>query len=122
MRKTPTTVIEALLAIVLMIATGSSGAWAQHAGHGGVSPSPQPAPSVRSGKVKGKVVALGQNAITVEKPKKNETERFAILMDGRTEVKGDLKVGADVVIKYREEFGNRTATRIEVKKPKQKEG
>lgn len=121
MRKTLTTVIEALLAIVLMTATGSIGAWAQHAGHGGVSPSPQPAPSVWFGKVKGKVVDLGQSAITVEKPTKNKAEKFVILMDGRTEVKGDLKVGAEVVVKYRAELGNRTATRIEVKKPKQKE-
>lgn len=121
MRKTATTVIEALLAIVLMTATSSIGAWAQHAGHGGVSPSPLPAPNVHFGKVKGKVVDLGQSAITVEKSKKDKIEKFVILMDGRTEVKGDLKVGADVVVKYREGFGNRTATHIEVKKPKQKE-
>ena len=120
MTKTSTTVIKAMLAIAVMIATGTIETWAQHAGHGGVPSSPQPAPSVWFGKVKGKVVELGQNTITIEKLKKREAERFVVLMDGRTEVKGDLQVGADVVIKYREGLGSRTATRIEVQKPKEK--
>lgn len=119
MTKTSTTVIKAMLAIAVMIAMGSIGTWAQHAGHGGVPSSP-PAPTAWFGKVKGKVIALGQNTITIEKLKKREAEKFVILVDGRTEVKGDLQVGADVVVKYREELGNRTATRIEVQKPKEK--
>lgn len=119
MRKTSTTLIKVLVTVALTTAMGSIGTWAQHAGHGGVPSSP-PAPSASFGKLKGKVVELGQNTITVEKLKKHETEKLVILMDGRTEVKGDLQVGADVVVKYREELGNRTATRIEVQKPKEK--
>lgn len=120
MTKTNLRVIKALLAVAVMTAAGSIGIWAQHAGHGGATSSPQPAPGIWLGKVKGKVVDLGQSAITVEKVKKNKTENFVILMDARTEVKGDLQVGVDVVVKYREELGNRTATRIEVQKPKEK--
>ena len=119
MTKTNMTVIKALLAVVVLTAAGSIAAWAQHAGHGGTS-APQPASSVFFGKVKGKVIELSQGVITVEKLKKNQAEKIMILMDARTEVKGDLQVGADVVVKYREELGNRTATRIEVQKPKEK--
>lgn len=120
MRRTKTTLAKAVFIVALTIAMGSIRTWAQHAGHGGIAP--QPTPSAWFGKVKGKVVELSQSTIAVEKPKKNKTEKLVILIDGRTEVKGDVEIGADVVVKYREEFGSKTATQIEVKKPKQTEG
>ncbi len=98
---------------------GSSLALAQHSGHGGALPSPPPAPVVHSGKVKGKIVAVDSTSITVETLKAGRTEKVTCFIGDKTKTKGELRVGAEVVVKYREELGIRTATSVEVKKAKQ---
>ena len=61
--------------------------------------------------VTGPILSVTPTAITVQKGK----EKWEIARDQATPVKGDLKVGAKVVIKYR-----MTATNIEVKEEKKK--
>jgi hypothetical protein len=91
---------------------------AQHAGHGGgTMPSPT-MPAVRSGKVKGTIIEFTSTSVTVEKEKSKQTERIVCLIDGQTKVKGKLAVGAQVVVKYREQENANIATTVEVKKPK----
>jgi len=54
----------------------------------------------------GKVLEIKDNIIIVEKGK----EKFEMTKDGTTKIKGDLKVGAKVTVKYESH-----ATDIEVK-------
>ncbi len=54
----------------------------------------------------GKVLEIKDNVIVVEKGK----EKFEMVKDANTKVKGDLKVGAKVTVKYESR-----ATDIEVK-------
>jgi hypothetical protein len=61
--------------------------------------------------VTGPVLSVTPTAITVQKDK----EKWEIARDASTQVKGDLKVGAKVTIKYR-----MTAASVEVKDEKKK--
>jgi len=61
--------------------------------------------------VTGPVLSVTPTTITVQK----EKEKWEIARDASTPVKGDLKVGAKVTIKYR-----MTAANIEVKEDKKK--
>lgn len=91
---------------------------AQHGGHGGGTMPPSTMPVVRTGKVKGTIVEFTSTSVTVEKEKSKQTERIVCLIDGQTKVKGELAVGAQVVVKYRVEESAKIATSVEVKKPK----
>lgn len=115
-------------AIFILLATGMVMAgpsarptMAQHAGHGGTPTSTWPESAPWSGKEKGKVTELTKTSITIEKQKKRSTETVTYLMNDRIEVKGELAVGSEVVIHYRQQSGIKTVTRIEVKKSQQKE-
>ncbi len=113
------TILVGAVAVTFFLAgMGSTVALAQHSEHGGAPPSSPPAPVVHGGKVKGKIVAVDSSSITVETQKAGGTERITCLIDSRTKTKGDLPIGAEVVVKYREEQGIRTATSVEVKKAK----
>jgi|GEM_PF-6599256 len=108
-------------AVALLVGWDVTPVAAQHAGHGGPPAPTGRASTARTGKDKGKVVELDRSSITVEIQRKRSTERVTYLLGDRAEIKGDLQPGTDVVVHYREEFGSKTATRIEVKKSKQKE-
>lgn len=91
---------------------------AQHGGHGGGTMPPSTMPVVRTGKVKGTIVEFTSTSVTVEKEKSKQTERIVCLIDGQTKVKGELAVGAQVVVKYRVAESAKIAISVEVKKPK----
>ncbi len=114
------TFLVGVVAVTFFLAgMGSTVALAQHSGHGGLAPSSPPTPVVQTGKMKGKIVEVDSNSITVETQKGGRTERITCLIGGNTKTKGELHLGADVVVKYREEQGIKTATSVEVKKAKQ---
>jgi len=89
-----------------------------HDGPHGGSGSPPSVPQVRTGKTTGRVVAVTENAITVETKKKDQALKATYLIDRQTKTKGAPEVGQDVVVKYREELVGPIATNIEVKKHK----
>lgn len=108
---------------VILIGPGIPAASAQHGGHGGHGGGDMSMPSVpvvKTGKVKGKIVQVNPESITVEMEKKGQTERTTYMFDGRTKKKGDLEAGTEVVVKYREVRGAPVATSVEAKKPKNK--
>ncbi len=114
------TILAGAVAVTFFLAgMGSTVAPAQHSGHGGLAPSFPPTPVIQTGKMKGKIVEVDASSITVETQKAGRTEKVICFIGDRTKTKGELRVGADVVVKYREEQGVRTATTIEVKKAKQ---
>ena len=110
--------VEAVALTIFLAGTGGSVALAQHSGHGVPVPPSPAAPVVQTGKLKGKVVDFDPTSITLETQKKGRTERVICLIGAGTKTRGDLQIGADVVVKYREEAGNKMATSIEVKKTK----
>lgn len=115
------TLLGGIVAVALIFSIGNFVALAQHAGHGsgGMGDySPSPAPAVRSGKAKGKVVEFDRTSLTVEMQRKGRAEKATFLINDRTKTKGNLEVGAEAVVKYLEEMGVSTATSVEVKKPK----
>jgi hypothetical protein len=64
------------------------------------------AAEVNTYQVTGPVLSVTPTSITVQK----DNEKWEIARDAKTPVKGDLKVGSKVTIKYR-----MTATNVEVK-------
>ncbi len=111
-----------LLKVIVLFALGMAGVpalplFAQHSGHSGY-PSAESAPKAWFGKVEGQIVQLDQNSIILERQKKGRVERVVLLISQHTKVEGELKLGAKATVNYREEYGNRTATRIRVKKDK----
>ena len=107
-----------VLPLVVVGATNSV-VLAQHAGHGGGgSPPPMSAPAVQTGKVKGRIVEIQQNAITVETQQKGRLVKLTYLIDGQTTTKGSPVVGGEVVLKYQGGLGMEKATSIEMQKPK----
>ena len=75
--------------------------------------------SVRTGKAKGKVAAFDRTSLTLEMQKKGQAVRANYRIDVSTKTKGNVEVGAEVEIKYREVLGTFFATSVEVKKPPQ---
>ena len=114
-----TVVIAALLA-----GFHTPAAVAQHDGHdgsGGIEPGPESAPGIRLGKIKGKVVELSQESITVEWERCDRIETATYMIDGRTLTTGKLAPGVEVVVKYRDaDDGVQVATSIEAKRGKRK--
>lgn len=116
------TLVKLIVAVVLISPVGSLVALAQHGGHGGggdYSPAPNMSESVRTGKTKGKVVEFDRTSLTLETQKNGRSVRATYMIDERTKMKGNLEVGANVEVKYREMPGMFMATSVEVKKPKQ---
>lgn len=74
--------------------------------------------SVKTGKYTGKVVRVEQTSVTVEVQKKGQTETVTFLTTDQTKTKGEITVGAEVKVKYREERAQKVATSIEAKKAK----
>ena len=112
-----------LMAVVLFSPFFGFVALAQHGGHGGggdYSAPPTVSESVRTGKAKGKVVEFDRTSLTLETQKKGRAVRATYMVDDRTKTKGNLEVGAEVEVKYREMPGMFMATSIEVKKPGQR--
>lgn len=112
-----------LLVVAIAVAgtglgAGYIAALPQHGGHGGHSTASESLPSVRTGKIKGKIVEVDETSITVETQEKGKPVRTTCLIDPRTKTKGNPAAGEEVVVKYREEEGRKTATSIEIKKPK----
>jgi len=114
---------DELVAAVIFIAFLSQFvALAQHAGHGGggdYSPPPNMSEYVRTGKAKGRVVEFDRTSLTLEMQKKGQAVRATYLIDAGTKTKGNVELGAEVEVKYREVPGTFFATSIEVKKPPQ---
>lgn len=109
-----------LVSLGLMSAV-SRGLWAgQHEGHGGGGMSmPMPTQEfIKTGKYAGKVVSVDQSSITLEVQKKGQIETITLLTTDQTKTKGDIIVGAEVKVKYREERAQKVATSIEAKKAK----
>ena len=93
----------------------------QHGGHGGGGGMSMPmptTPSVKTGKYTGKVISMDQSTITVEFQRKGQTETVTLLTTGETKTKGDVTVGAQIKVKYREDGAHKIATSIEAKKAK----
>lgn len=91
----------------------------QHEGHGGGISNPMPAREVaKTGKSTGKVVSVNQASITIEVQKKGQPETLSFLITEQTKTKGEIAVGTEVKVKYREEMAVKTATSIEVGKTK----
>lgn len=115
-------VVGVVGAVALAIATSGSVALAQHGGHGGHGShggyGDGAAARVQTGKVRGTVVRVGGGSVTISSEAKGGMTTLLLLMDGRTRVKGDLTPGSEVTVKYREEYGVVTATKIVVKKAK----
>ena len=113
-----TMLLNAVAVSVLVAAVEAPLAVAQHSGHEMPSvPSPA-APVARTGKAQGRILELSNTSITLETQRKGRAEKVTYLMGGETKRKGDLGVGADVVVRYREERGNNIATSVEAKKQK----
>ncbi len=73
-------------------------------------------PSVKTGKYTGKVIGMDQSTITVEFQRKGRAETVTLFTTGETKTKGEIAVGTEVKVKYREEGVQRIATSIEGKK------
>lgn len=105
-----------------LMSAGSLSLWAgQHEGHGGGGGMSMPMPtqeSVKTGKYTGKVISVDPSSITVEVNKKGQTETVTFLTTDQTKTKGEIAVGAEVKVKYREERAQKVATSIETKKTK----
>lgn len=112
--------VLAILVVGTGLGAGHIAALPQHGGHGGGghSPAMESVPSIRTGKLKGKIVEVDETSITVETQEKGKPVRTTCLIDPRTKTKGNPAAGEEVVVKYREEEGRKTATSIEIKKPK----
>ena len=121
MRKT---VLLAVTVGLLGLGPTVSVSWAQHGGHGGGGAGGHgghnsdgwAAERVRSGKAKGSIVQLEPAAITIETQTRHGAERVAYRLDGGTRVKGALTMGAEVTVKYRDQYGLLTATKIVVRR------
>lgn len=115
-------VVGVVGAVTLAMATSGSVALGQHGGHGGHgghgSYSDGAAARVRTGKVRGTVVRLEGTSVVVESEARGRVTTMVLLLDGSTRVKGDLTTGSEVTVKYRDEYGVVTATKIVVKKAK----
>ena len=74
---------------------------------------------VRTGKERGKVFEFDRTSLTLETQKKGRAVRTTYLIDVGTKTKGNVEVGAEVEVKYREVLRTFFATGIEVKKPRQ---
>ena len=107
------------VALLFVAFCGSFVALAQHAGHGDYSPPPNVSENVRTGKAKGKVIEFDRTLLTLEMQKKGQAVRANYLIDVGTKTKGNVEVGAEVEVKYREVLGTFFSTSIEVKKPPQ---
>lgn len=110
--------------VAFVLGTGTQAIWGQHEGHGGGMPS-MAAPSVpqaRTGKIKGQIVDTQEHSITVLAKKNGKVTRSIYLLDSQTKTKGSPAIGAEVVVKYREQLGVITATDVEVPKAKSTRG
>jgi hypothetical protein len=107
----------AVLLPVMLLFSSTSPALPQHdhGGHSGHGAPSHPAPQIRSGKEKDRVVAREENSITVEVSRKGQTVSKAFFITSETKLKGAVEAGADVEVKYREEGGRLLATSIAVK-------
>ena len=83
-----------------------------HSGHGGSS---HPAPQIRTGKERGRVVSQDENSITLEITKKGKMVEKAFFLTGNTERRGEVQPGSEVELRYREENGRLLATSIKAK-------
>ena len=110
---------ELVAAIVFIAFLGQFVARAQHAGHGDYSPPSNMSEYVRTGKERGKVFEFDRTSLTLETQKKGRAVRTTYLIDVGTKTKGNVEVGAEVEVKYREVLRTFFATGIEVKKPRQ---
>jgi hypothetical protein len=111
-----TKLVEALMATLFVAGIGGSPTLAQHAGHGAHSSSPQANQVAGTKKIKGRIVEIDRNSIAVETQQSGRTETVIFYLQPRTEIKGDLEAGANVVVKYREDDKIKFATSIEVKR------
>lgn len=103
---------------VMLLFSSTSPALPQHdhGGHSGHGAPSHPAPQIRGGKEKGRVVvAREENSLTVEVSRKGQTVSKAFFITSETKLKGAVEAGADVEVKYREEGGRLLATSITVK-------
>ncbi len=83
-----------------------------HSGHGGAT---YPAPQIRTGKERGRVVSQDENSIKLEITRKGKTVEMAFFLTGNTERRGEVQAGSEVELRYREENGRLLATSIKVK-------
>ena len=83
-----------------------------HSGHGGSS---HPAPQIRTGKERGRVVSQDENSITIEVTKKGKRVEKAFFLTSETQRNGSVQSGAEAQIKYRDENGRLVATSITAK-------
>ena len=65
------------------------------------------------------MAAFDRTSLTLEMQKKGQAVRANYLIDVGTKTKGNVEVGAEVEVKYREVLGTFFSTSIEVKKPPQ---
>lgn len=65
---------------------------------------------VKTGKYTGKVVGVDQSSVTLEVQKKGQIETITLLTTDQTKTKGDIIVGTEVNVKYREERAQKVAT------------
>ena len=105
-----------------LMSAGSLSLWAgQHEGHGGGGGMSMPMPTqefIKTGKYTGKVLSVDRGSITIEVRKKGQAETITFLTNDQTKTKGDIIVGAEVKVKYREEKAQKVATSIEAMKAK----
>lgn len=104
------------IATILLSSFASIGlAQHDHGGHSGHSGSSAPAPQVRTGKEKGRVMARDENSLTLETSKKGKRLEKTFFLSSETQWKGQAQSGSDVEIKFRQENGRLLATSIAVK-------
>lgn len=107
--------VAVLLPVLLVFSISPALPQHDHAGHSGHAAPAHPAPQIRTGEEKGRVVAREENSITIEVRAKGQALSKAFVVTNETKLKGTVQSGADVEIKYREENGRLLATTITVK-------
>lgn len=75
-------------------------------------------PNIKTGKFTGKVIAIDRESLTVETQRKGQAESHTLRLTDQTKTKGEVSVGSEVKVNYREETSGQIATSVQAKKQK----